>query len=1240
MRREVAASFVEAVRQLRDVLVRYRAEDVVLASTVSELWLPNITSQVKHQLLLRLAVSTQASDYTGDLPLESHEDLTSFLGAVYAALPDFPSLEDYAPEMDWGEVSIDVRDAFVPVLYGGNVERITDFVTAFRMVQIGNLPANHDMDVALWMQSYVVTHIHTQPDARLIDVKLGHLEVPPQEFWTNCRDVLLSAGAQVTKVLGSCSKELTIELGFLRAPDSSDAFGNSVLEGSALPALMVRIGDALFPLSLRNGPSVVLETWANRMIGTIDEQLLAVSHALSVFLVDRFPPNDIVIGPLIPCNREQQLPYVLAAAFVCGEKLFLVAPGNIHDRRSVLRLCRAVSELVSSGGEGQWGFKHLRKSSGVTILRGDGKAFSKTDVTFLIVPIDVTTQTRLIPGLEKPARLIPMADFVTVFDSLNDVSELGQFLAYIDDNRKFALGPFAGFSDLFGSFRDTHGLLVDGAVQPTMISLDPHWGSNWRFKQLSEFWESAPLDFPNSKATWLVEPRKGGLLTRMVSKGRPVLSWTTTIGSCSVHAVFPFISGAMDSENGHLLETFVHCAADSLSQRQGVIAAISIFRRPRITFVCRPDASTFVGSDVRTVPVGALEKPLLSNVQLVSEDANGRIMLGLEVNLSRVQQGILGATDAAFEADCALELLRSVAGIVGQKIDADVVDQINATSKNRPRFLMHQTTRDADVPDHAQPTLPLPSDYKRARRDLAVVFRDIEAVPGRYDLAQAKVLIDRARDAYRATIHGRIRACNLNALLVFCVEQHDTLIAEYRSTTSRVQMSLAHDVDFSRAETVAKAHDHFTKNARNYRYLIEAALSLSALSEMTGDAKVSVDLVAAIDWLFVLYGASDVLHNGIYPAGVNLDHNYVPEVFFSDDLRAKEQEFALEQANLKLGTELSPRDEIRGLEPGEGLTRLDQSFRADLGFSLSNLVQCMITLARWASARSSGDLKFSYQASIADIVAALLRSVESLSDDEAVRIVRFVTIDPTRVRQLLGKVDAESDVPIWEHNKRDQRLTIRPLIPLSTGSLLWGAACAERAGSIWIGSVSDGYLPADFSWPAVKTEVRNVKEGIENELERRAHEICARATPYLSSGIDFMRRFSDQGFEDVGDFDVLAFWPDTNRWIVVECKYNQPPFCLKDARRLRDRIFGAGRDPGHFEKIDRRHRFLKKHMDKLRELLRWPASLSNSPPAVLDVYVAREIYWWMRNPPYQVGAQFVRIDTFDGWLRAEGLLRR
>jgi hypothetical protein len=113
---------------------------------------------------------------------------------------------------------------------------------------------------------------------------------------------------------------------------------------------------------------------------------------------------------------------------------------------------------------------------------------------------------------------------------------------------------------------------------------------------------------------------------------------------------------------------------------------------------------------------------------------------------------------------------------------------------------------------------------------------------------------------------------------------------------------------------------------------------------------------------------------------------------------------------------------------------------------------------------------------------------------------------------------------------------------------------------------------------------------------------------------------------------MLAYWPDRHLWVAVECKYNQPPFCLKDARRLRERVFGQGEDHGQFSKIERRRDFLAKNVSRLRELLKWPESRNGAVAEFRNVYVCRDISWWLKHSPYDVRTDFVRIDALDDWL--------
>ena len=117
------------------------------------------------------------------------------------------------------------------------------------------------------------------------------------------------------------------------------------------------------------------------------------------------------------------------------------------------------------------------------------------------------------------------------------------------------------------------------------------------------------------------------------------------------------------------------------------------------------------------------------------------------------------------------------------------------------------------------------------------------------------------------------------------------------------------------------------------------------------------------------------------------------------------------------------------------------------------------------------------------------------------------------------------------------------------------------------------------------------------------------------------------------DFDTLAYIPENNLLISFECKYNQPAFCTKDLKRLRERIFGRKNKRGQIGKIERRETFLQDNYGEIFELLEWTKPNHAFVPEIINVYVCRDIYWWMENPPYETNVNFVRVDNLELWLK-------
>ena len=77
---------------------------------------------------------------------------------------------------------------------------------------------------------------------------------------------------------------------------------------------------------------------------------------------------------------------------------------------------------------------------------------------------------------------------------------------------------------------------------------------------------------------------------------------------------------------------------------------------------------------------------------------------------------------------------------------------------------------------------------------------------------------------------------------------------------------------------------------------------------------------------------------------------------------------------------------------------------------------------------------------------------------------------------------------------------------------------------------------------------------------------------------------------------------------------------------------GAGQ--GQFSRILGRRKFLETHRSRLLELLQWPQHES-VPLRNIELYVSRDVYYWMVHPPYPVPTQFVRVDTLDTWIKTE-----
>lgn len=1211
--------YQKQLEQTRNLISQYKRCDVAIALNVSELWPGNSGSPVKHIFTWGLLLGSK-EDAPSALPIESYADFKLFVEKLYACWPEFAMLEDFLPESDWGQIKAKLGNKYVPIFYGCSVERIPDFIESFRITYAHIPQALAHMNLAIALQSSIITAIPDLLGKLSDDAKAGHVETPPEEFWVKCKEALLKVDFDIEPWRNLAGNALAVNFGGFDAPISWDKFGGAVMQGMALPYLALKTEDSWLPISVRNAPSVVIDHWGNKSGIEVTDK---THRRLAFFIAERF--KSAILGPLkIQVGEKwiEDLPISSLISTNSGVQLICAC-----DHESVSKLSKVASfifDQVRSGAP----IKFRLVNGPILISSSENDVSPRAEELKIIIAVtEGGTAIGMIDIPKKPTRLLPLTDILTIFDSLDDLSELDKFWAFVDADRNKLNPMSSGAADMFATFRDTHGVLVDGAVSPTLITLDPHWGTTWRFDALTKFWSMAPSYFPDGSQGWRLDLETAGVVG-LYSRHHDAHAYSTEIGSCTAQTFMTLKSGR-DAENSTLLDLFCQLIADCTSRCRELVSDIRLFQQPYILFYCMVDENDYV--------VGQEELQSVEDFKNVVTDVgvskNAKDIFNIHVNTRAVLAGLNSAKDGSFEVRCLIEVLDACHREIGLELPEGFTERFIGIAAEQARYHLKVVYQRVDVPIYIKPVIPTPGDYKLARKQLAKEIMALGLEPGKYELADAKEKIDKASASFRKYLESRLAIFDKSQLVRVLIEQHDGLLATERNRIERAKMSLAHAVEYDRHAAIEAACKDYADVARHYRYLLEKTVS----SSITGNAEVTDETIrelgALVNWYMVLTGASDVLHNGIDVGGIEIDRSFIPDVYYSGNHDERNSEFIRHSSNFRLGIGVKHDDAVEGASKDLlSDERMKVVFLEDTGFELESLLVVLMVLAQPVRNSLSKEPSLSYFSTAGKLVQVLTENIEGLELAEAVNIIDFLTLSESGILQLVEREIIEVEVPYWEHSKRTHRYAIRPLI--RDGEVLrWGAETASRALNIWTATVRDGYLPADFRWRNVDPLIREIKADIERRLEYRTEEIFLRHTPYVIRGIDFYKRFPKESFDDVGDFDVFAYWPEANLVMIVECKYNKPPYTIKDGRRLRDTIFGRTEDDrrGQLIKMLRRREFLGKNRSQLLQLLNWQLSDSIENNNI-ELYVCRDLFFCMFNPPYPVPINFVRIDELDTWI--------
>ena len=949
------------VESIKRLYRKYSVEELAAALFVSYLWLPNIASPAKHTLFAITLSSMKPEELQKTSAMKDYGDFQIFLEALYKLSPSFMMLEDYVPQLDWGEIRFPFGTKKYRIFYGGDLENAYDFLTLFeiiyrpfdgRMTGLAGRSPLDELERVLTLQDAIIGGISSQPARDSLEISPGNLSIPSEVFW---RDATRSYESfDLNQIAGaSVLREFSVTLGGLPlAMLSKNKVVEAVSDSQTFPSLFIEHEGRHFPILSRRMSGVLFDAWGGLLkrhqdaLQRADSSIeLEVAGGFYRFVRERFSTDEALFFVSVCDGDQKSHEIVFSAAIKSKDKLilFYILPPATDGEAISQKLAEVSPKLKEAVRLLQ--ILPIRLDCHLESKRAEFRSGALTPIIFIVIPQTSTGPCSIVIEEELPGRVEFMDSVLAILDEIYEVEQLSDFLDYLKILDSSFMPPMSSLMDKFASFQDSHGVLIGGASEPDMVTLDPHWGSSYRFQSLVKFWSLYPeRDLFGHPRSWQIH-EEGLHRIRLAARSFFGSILYCQIGKAHVFVTCPF--HVMSHEQARVAIFLAECAEDNLYQYREVVGTHRVFEDS-----CNLTVQFFPHSLVNANPAFKHLHHLVPGTRLWCADTayTDERSVGVRIvfDAEAVQDAFLKVQDRSMEAALLLEIVQQLDSLRPGKTNADIVGAIENGKGGKPRFKFGMTRKPASFPEFVKPCLPIDRDFKLAKKRVAGLAKQEGISEGKYDLAAAEEKLGALRKAMIVEINTAVAEFDSFRSIPLLLGWADALADKRERERMMIRHSLEHEVDYSRDERYAENENKFTQMHRNYRYLIEKFVQLEPSGKDVITEDVARFLLAFIDWFFVITGASDAIHYNINPTGLTINHEFLVDVEYADDMRDCQKIFAREDAQLRLGLIGNSSDKGEHPKPpAEQMTALDDPFLVDYGFKFTSLVSLLVVLTHW-----------------------------------------------------------------------------------------------------------------------------------------------------------------------------------------------------------------------------------------------------------------------------------------------------
>lgn len=1213
----------------------YSLNDVLSSLYVISAYPTNISSPIRQNFQYEALRGLTYESFQAEDKIKTYDDFKKFCEELEKLTPSFPMLEDYSPPVDWGNVSYFYDKRLHRILWG--VDGSTyDQLSGFRLLYVDNDERYHkrvgfsprqELENLLRLQDTIAGAVELDTDELPEYISPGKLGTPSKKFWDVMKGI---ADDNYAAGYPFIAPNYSVDIDDLFSSKFDEkSFVDRLMTGSSIEGegLFIKTKTKHYPFLIRYSTENIIKRWKKAFPnhhltddffekGTTARKDLVIG--LSAYQQNKFgKKNSYNLPVLLKADGMPDEDMLVSLTFVEDKVLAIANVSPAFDAKAMEKeLAEIIPRIWSS-------LERFNKDNPKFYLPVDGnicemqpKDKAELEIELIVVlPVQFIEPQPIDTPEHEHTTYLFLEDYLAIIDSCDDEKELLRFIEYQNSDQFF----HTGMLDLFGSFKDSSGVLVAGADEPNMVVVTPSWGPSFRYGELKEFWALYPgVDILDDPRGWKIDQETETRL-RLVKKSMFHSLIYSKYGNTHFLQSSPFLF--QPYELGSVTNLLMESLEDTLSrigESFKEMLVVKYNRKIEVHFF----PSTFLKRDkfkhlAHLDPDGKWWK--LDSGRYTQIGVGVRVMYDHDLVTKHLQN----ATDNSLELELAKEVLKALNSVGPDEQSLNKCLELIDTLKGKPRFTQYAVLKEASHPQHSSVVVPSDSDHKQARKITALAAKKLGIKPGKYEGEEAKKIINEIIVALRTEIESKIAEFLFDKSIKDLAGYVDAEIAQYRYKRLGVIGSKEHDVDYERDKMLAAAKKEFLINHRNNRYLIEKFISIRP----SGKKKLREDdirlLMAISDEIVGAYSASDSIKYDLYQPFLEVERDYQIGTSFPDEVLQQQEKYNRKQSEISLGTIGNASDKLGSDDVVKFAETLDISFNADFGFKLSSLLGVQRVLSLWSEYTDYEDSE-AYEIARDEVVKVCVKNIKEITSAEVEKIIDFLTLESDKILTIIDADTPPLDVPVWEHIKRPYRYSIRPLI--KKGELIiWGPYSTNMGLEFWSSVVHNTELPAKLDAPKTVEALKAEHTALDNKLEQRCIEIAKRHTAHASRVKPKHANFP----KELGDYDCLVYLEDANTFVNVEAKNINTPKVTKDARRQINKVFLGGKK-NYVYRVEQREKHLIEHYEDFAKLFGVDIK---SKPKVVSLFVTTDIYFWTEHPPRETNVQFLRVDMLDDHLK-------